>query len=242
VSPFKKLFFQLRLYQLLEKPATKLLSIVHFIRFCKWMATHRQLEVNDYPTATEYRKRYRVHEYIADQLLPHSAINYLEFGTADCETFFWWLQRNKNEASRFNGFDTFTGLPEQWGSYPKGAFSLEGNIPDVKDPRAALHKGLFQDTLHDFLKTFDNAKTNVILLDADLYSATLFVLSTIAPFLKDGDIFIFDEFSSPQHEYLAYEDFLKSFTYLRLECFAAANNYACVAFRVQRKEGKASEV
>ena len=31
-------------------------------------------------------------------------------------------------------------------------------------------------------------------MDADLYSATLFTLTSFAPFLKKGDIILFDEF------------------------------------------------
>jgi len=215
------------------KPVSKMLAGLHFIKFCKWVSKNRDLVINDFPVKeSDYKRRWIVHEYIAHQLIKNEAINYLEFGTADCETFVWWLEQNNNAQSHFSGFDTFTGLPEDWGDYKKGAFDLNGVIPGINDSRADLHKGLFQDTLHDYLKTFINDKPKVILLDADLYSSTLFVLSTIAPFLKDEDIIIFDEFSSQEHEYLAYENFLKAFPYVKLTTFAAVNNYSCVAFKV----------
>jgi hypothetical protein len=69
------------------------------------------------------------------------------------------------------------------------------------------------------------------MMDADLYSATLYVLTTLAPFLKKGDIIFFDEFVVPTHEFKAYLDFIQSF-YLNLELIGAANNYYFAAFKV----------
>ena len=69
------------------------------------------------------------------------------------------------------------------------------------------------------------------MLDADIYSATLYVLTNLAPFLKKGDLILFDEFSVPTHEFKAYYDFVQSY-YINLELVAAANNYYFVAFKV----------
>lgn len=69
------------------------------------------------------------------------------------------------------------------------------------------------------------------MLDADLYSATLYTLTTIAPFLKKGDILFFDEFAVPTHEFKAFNDFSRSFT-IDLKLIAAANNYYFSAFKV----------
>ena len=69
------------------------------------------------------------------------------------------------------------------------------------------------------------------MIDADLYSATLFVLTTFAPYLKKGDIIFFDEFSVPTHEFKVFHDFVQSY-YINLELIAAANNYYFIAFKV----------
>jgi hypothetical protein len=233
MTPVKHWLFKLNIHGMMQPLTDRLFKLLYYFRFSEWLSDHRDLEVNDFPAeGNVYMRRYKVHGHIVKKEISNEPINYLEFGVADCETLFWWLKEHTNPSSRFHGFDTFTGLPEDWGIYKKGTFTLEGQMPQVDDPRVQLHKGLFQETLHPFLSTFDNSRKNIVLLDADLYSSTLFVLTTIAPFLKTGDIILFDEFSAPQHEYLAMVHFLKAFSYIRMTPFGAANNYACVAFRV----------
>ena len=80
-------------------------------------------------------------------------------------------------SSRFYGFDTFTGLPEHWFKYfSKSAFNVAGKIPEILDSRVTFVKGLFQDTLGNFLNGFNRKNRIVVHIDADLYSSTLFVL------------------------------------------------------------------
>jgi hypothetical protein len=93
-------------------------------------------------------------------------------------------------------------------------------------------KGLFQQTLPTFLRNLDNTRRNVVMMDADLWSATLYALTTIAPYLKKGDIIFFDEFVVPTHEFKAYLDFVESH-YVNLKLIAAANNYYFAAFKVE---------
>ena len=70
------------------------------------------------------------------------------------------------------------------------------------------------------------------MLDADLYSSTLFVLTSLAPFVKKDDIIFFDEFAVPTHEFRAYQHFISSY-YVNLELLGAASNYYFVAFKVK---------
>src|SRR5690606_22285490 len=128
------------------------------------------------------------------------------------------------------GFDTFEGLPENWGTYQKG--EMAATMPKFEDNRYTLVPGLFQDTLADFLKNTPLAgKRKVIHLDADLFSSTLFALTSVGGLLQAGDLIIFDEFCVPNHEWMAYAAFTKSF-YTRLEVVGAANNYFHVIFKV----------
>jgi hypothetical protein len=158
-------------------------------------------------------------------------INYLEFGVAGGQSFDWFMEQNTNADSRFYGFDTFDGLPEDWGPFKKGAFTNNNVLPTIKDARGKFYKGLFQQTVPGFLRELDNSRRNVLMMDADLWSATLYALATLAPYLKKGDIIFFDEFVVPTHEFKAYLDFIQSH-YINLTLIAAANNYYFAAFKV----------
>lgn len=159
------------------------------------------------------------------------AINYMEFGVAQGFSFRWFLDQNTHLESRFYGFDTFTGLPEDWGHFKKGGFDNNNEVPEINDPRGRFYQGLFQQTVPGFLPVLNNSRRNIFMMDADLYSATIYVLTAIAPFLKKGDIIFFDEFAVPTHEFKAYYEFVQSY-YFDLELIAAANNYYFVAFKV----------
>jgi hypothetical protein len=71
----------------------------------------------------------------------------------------------------------------------------------------------------------------VVHLDADLFSSAHFVLTSIARYLKEGDIIIFDEFNVPNHEFFAYKCFSDSF-YIKTKLIGAVNNYLQVALKI----------
>jgi len=168
---------------------------------------------------------------IKNEGLSTTVINYIELGVAEGYSFRWFVNQNSNSASRFYGFDTFTGLPEDFGVYKKGQFDTNNKAPEVSDVRIKFYQGLFQQTLPGFLSEFNKKERNVIMMDADLYSSTLYALTTLGPFLKEDDIIFFDEFAVPTHEFKAFSDFIQSY-YINLQLIAAANNYYFVAFKV----------
>jgi hypothetical protein len=141
------------------------------------------------------------------------------------------MTQNTDPGSSFYGFDTFDGLPEDWGPFKKGAFTNNSELPAIKDSRGRFYKGLFQQTVPGFVKGLNNSRKNVLMMDADLWSATLYALTSLAPYLKKGDIIFFDEFVVPTHEFKAFLDFTESY-YINLELVAAANNYYFAAFKV----------
>ena len=230
IRVLKSIFIKLKLHVIFKPFAGIFLQIVYMTRLSKWADENRNVKVNDFYSKWDYNKRFGLYKQVIDDENLSTPINYLEFGVADGYSFNWWMTQNVNAASSFYGFDTFTGLPEDFGPYKKGTFN-SGKIPEIKDNRGKFYQGLFQQTLPDFLKQFLNDKRKVIMLDADLYSATLFVLTSLAPFLNSGDIVLFDEFVVPTHEFMAYQNFIDSF-YIKMELIAAANNYYFVAFKV----------
>ncbi|HEY6900789.1 MAG TPA: TylF/MycF/NovP-related O-methyltransferase [Puia sp.] len=218
----------------LGKPFVSLLSKVSwFIKLAAWISRNKNIPLNDFPATPNYQKRYTLYQYLIDHIVRDQPATYLEMGVADGETFRWWLTHLPHPGSRFYGFDTFEGLPEDWGSNKKGSFSNRGIVPIFDDPRYQLYKGLFQETLPPFLANANlSSQIKIVLMDADLYSSTLFSLTSLAPHLRPGDLLIFDEFFAPQHEFRAWYDFQQAYTHIKLELIAVANNYTFTAFKV----------
>jgi len=228
----KIVFTWLRLHVLFNWMAPVFLNLYYLTKFSKWAARNRKIAFNDFPSKWSYDKRYELYKWVIEKEdLSVIPINYLEFGVAAGYSFRWFVQQNSNSESRFYGFDSFTGLPEDWGPYKKGAFGTQNKVPEINDPRIKFYQGIFQQTIPGFVKEMNAERRNVIMMDADLYSATLYALTTLAPVLKKGDIIFFDEFAVPTHEFKAFQDFTQSY-YFNLELIAAANNYYFVAFKV----------
>ena len=222
---------------LLLRPLSGALQFAaNFGRLASWISNKgKEAPFNDFfKLKRDYPARVKLHEFVAERYnLGTQKIHYLEFGVASATSFKWWLARNGNPDSVFFGFDTFEGLPEAWGTYSKGAMSF--GLPDITDPRAHFYKGLFQDTLYGFLKNYeeDESALRVIHLDADLYSSTLFALTMLAPYLRAGDLLFFDEFNVPNHEFAAWEAFIKSY-YFEYEVVGAVNNFYQTGFRLTK--------
>jgi hypothetical protein len=201
----------------------------------RWAAENgKSATMNDfYAPLRDYQKRYALYAHLVDTgHLKDTAFDYLEFGVSGGFSFRWWVAANTQPGSRFYGFDTFEGLPESWGTYNKG--DMIAAIPGIEDSRASFYKGLFQDTLPGFLKanTIDRSKLKIIHLDADLFSSTLFALTSLAPYFQKGDILLFDEFNVPNHEFAAFKIFCDSY-YIKTRLLAAVNNYYQVALQVE---------
>jgi O-methyltransferase len=215
----------------LKKP---LLFASNTIALSKWIKDNRKKGIMDdfYRPVRNYSDRIKLHEYIAkNENLCGLAIDYLEFGVCGGNSFFWWMEKNQDPESKFFGFDTFEGLPENWGPFKKG--EMNAGIPDLKDKRGRFFKGLFQDTLFPFLDEYNlhNQRKKIIHMDADLYSSTLFALTSLARYLKSGDIILFDEFNVPNHEFAAFNHFVSSY-YIKYELLGAVNNYYQVAIKI----------
>ena len=116
---------------------------------------------------------------------------WMEFGVYNGSTISY-ISRFTN--GTVYGFDTFTGLPEKWREgFDPGAFDLQGNMPTVPE-NVVLVKGLFQDTLVDFMnRQPSDTKIGFIHIDCDLYSATKYVLDTLHPYMDDTCVIVFDE-------------------------------------------------
>jgi O-methyltransferase len=165
-----------------------------------------------YMTGPHFNDRTELHRFVASQVV--EPLDYLEFGVFQGASLRLWCELARSTETRFFGFDTFTGLPEKWelgrASLQQGHFAVD-RMPDLGDARVTLLKGLFQDTLPAFLRTFKRHGAIVVHCDADLYSSTLYCLTRLSEVLQPKDIVIFDEFSQPLHEFRALEDWSSAY-------------------------------
>ena len=161
----------------------------------------------------------------------NEAIDYIEFGVSKGDSFKWWVLNITDPGARFYGFDTFTGLPEDWGSFKKGDMANNNELPELNDNRGRFYQGLFQQTLPLFISSYLPNKRRIIHMDADLYSSTLYALTSITPILKKGDIIIFDEFNVPMHEFKAFTEWSDSY-YINYEVIGAVNNFYQVTIKL----------
>lgn len=223
IYPFRKLF----------------LFMYNFSNLTVWVSRNKkQVALNDFFRASRnYDERINGFKNVLEKfdLQNENPIIYMEFGVASGVSFRWWMANSKHEDSKFFGFDTFEGLPEDWGFfYKKGDMSHQ--IEKLDDTRYQFFKGLFQETFPNFINEnaieLKSGKRKILHLDADLFSSTLFVLTQIYPYLKQGDILIFDEFSVASHEFFALDIFQKSF-YIKLKPISAINNFYQTTFIVE---------
>jgi hypothetical protein len=164
-------------------------------------------------------KRLRSREAVWDEAIHRlghdQPVLYLEFGVYQGYSIRYFAQRLTHPETRLFGFDSFEGLPEQWGAYGKGTFSTGGSAPQTDDPRVQFVKGWFQDTVPRFLaaqplvEAAGRRSLRVFVhFDADLYSSTLFLLTTLRQYVSEYD-FCFDEFMG--HELRALSDFAQAY-------------------------------
>lgn len=148
--------------------------------------------------------------FIADHIGRDVPLDYLEFGVAQGNSMRLISSVFTSPYARFYGFDSFMGLPERWQMHDVGAFSNKGNPPRIDDERVSFVKGWFQNSVPPFLDVYRYSRGRPVLvhIDADLYSATLFLLASLWAHIEEY-FFIFDDFIFD--EVVALRDFATAF-------------------------------
>lgn len=155
---------------------------------------------------------------------------YLEFGVASGDS----MRHVANKAQKMNGvglhgFDTFTGLAESHhDAVLIGSFDQLGAVPQIE--RVNWHVGFFHETFFGDEDYLDNKL--IVMMDADLYSSTRYVLEKISPKLKGGDFFYFDDLHIPNQERLALTEALRRG--LKLKLVSRSKEGRSALFRVIR--------
>ena len=129
---------------------------------------------------------------------------FYEFGVWNALSFEYFIKTFKKGF----GFDTFSGLPEDWHNEPKGTYSSFGVIPKIEGGEFIV--GKFEDSLPNFFSK-ERPVASLINFDADLYSSTLCALNNSNKVIDEKTILVFDEFITnnkwEEDEYKALNEF-----------------------------------
>jgi hypothetical protein len=134
----------------------------------------------------------------------------LEFGVYNGNTLN--LMSKLNPKARLHGFDSFTGFPDD-GRADWHQDMAVAQIPEVSE-NIQLHVGYFEQTLPEFAASHQGELDDICLIhiDCDLYSSTKTVFSVIGPYLRPGQLIVFDELMNyrefAENEFLAFYEFL----------------------------------
>jgi len=221
-------FTRNRMTQLIWRRFSTTIDTVN--RNAEMLATIKGYKNSQVSECANRKKMYAV----VNEALGGLAISYVEFGVWRGESLRMWATINQDSGSRFYGFDSFEGLPEVWrhgfgNATDREMFDVAGLAPVIQDPRVMLVKGWFQRTLRSFLSKTELRHPIVVHVDSDLHSSALYVLSTCDPLLEAGDVVIFDEYTSPSNEYLAWEEYKRAFM-RKAKCLAMGDHWAQIAF------------
>jgi hypothetical protein len=136
-------------------------------------------------------------------------IHVAEFGVAWGKATQWWHDNMKN-ISRWDGFDTFEGLPTPWmragvNVMNQGVFApkdLKQPFPQIDGAKNIIwHKGLIGNTINMLERNAND--TLLVLIDVDLLEPTRDVLKWMLANGATGDCVYFDEAFDPFNEGLA---------------------------------------
>jgi len=119
----------------------------------------------------------------------------LEFGVYHGKSIRMIAAHFPNDA--VHGFDTFSGIPEDWHFTRSGTYSTHGTLPAAPD-NVEFHVGLFAETLPSFFDAHPGP-ISFMNIDCDLYSSTKDVLDATAHRIQPGTIIVFDEYVMNPH-------------------------------------------
>ncbi len=175
------------------------------------------------PDAVVCNKRSEIFNYALKHIKPEGLV--LEFGVKSGQTINELAQKPALKKRTIYGFDSFTGIPEDWTGTKtlKGQLSNLGKLPKVAK-NVKLVTGLFSESLPDFTKEHPE-DIALIHIDCDLYQSTKDIFTHLAKQIVPGTILIFDEFFNypnwQNHEAKAFFEFTQKrklkFKYL---CYA----------------------
>ena len=179
----------------------RLQGVVNYLRLGRWMRDH------GFHFDRVLRSRWEMFDLVASRVQDKRVL-YMEFGVFRGRTIRHWSTKLRHPESRLHGFDSFEGLPEAWGPHTKGTFSVSGKIPEIADSRVQFFKGWFEDVLPMYV--VPEHEVLILIMDADLYTSTAYVLRHLQAYIRPGTFIYFDEMNHVEDEPKAFHEFMES--------------------------------
>jgi hypothetical protein len=207
-----------------SKTIFNLNAAVNYLELGRWM------RANGYEVRRRLDRREQLFDLVGSEVAGREVL-YMEFGVWQGEATRYWSGLLRNPKSKLHGFDSFGGLPENWGlAGGKGCFSVDGKLPETNDPRVRFFKGLFEKTLP--LYEFPPHDVLVLNFDADLYSSTRFALASVRDVILPGSYLYFDEFNQRTDEMRAFHEFTEE-SGMKFNLLGATHTFEHVLFQRQ---------
>jgi len=144
---------------------------------------------------TQYSTHYYTHDmlHLALDALAPSLVDglVLEFGVYFGKSLRMLAERLP--AATVHGFDTFSGLPEDWTHREqRGAYSTNHELPPAPS-NVRYHVGTFDETLPGFVEQA-SGPVRFMNIDCDLYSSTRQIFDALHSRVVAGTVIVFDEY------------------------------------------------
>ena len=178
----------------------KLQGVVNSLKLGRWMQDH------DFHFTHVLRDRWAVFDMVASEVQDRKVL-YLEFGVFKGRTTRYWSRKLQHPEACLHGFDSFEGLPDDWGPHAKGTFGVSGQVPALDDPRVRFFKGWFEETLCDY--QVPDHEVLVMIMDADMYGSTACAFRKLGPWIRPGTFIYFDEMNHVEDEPKAFAELMR---------------------------------
>jgi hypothetical protein len=214
MSDVQLTYDHLRFAQPFKYPLTKIgerlgAKTIHYLNSAlSYLEVGRWMRAQGYDVSRRVHRREQLFDLVGREVGDREVL-YLEFGVAEGAATMYWSKLLRHPSSKLHGFDSFEGLPEDWSVLvPKGTYSAGGALPRIDDPRVQFFKGLFDQTLP--LYHVPVHEVLVLIMDADLYSSTIYVLNALKDEIVPGTYIYFDEFNDRAGELRAFDELIKT--------------------------------
>ena len=168
------------------------------------------------PTSADYKQS--IHRHLIESAkqirIPG---HWCEFGVREGRSLKWLIDQYPDQV--IHAFDSWEGLPEEWNHGTGTVDNMSCDPPEVPD-HIQLHKGWFKDTVPAW-KQEHKGPIGFLHMDADIYSSTKEVLTSLNDQIVPGTVITFDEFCNfrlsgkmskwQDHEFRALVEWLDEF-------------------------------